>query len=393
MKSKSYSSKSLIIIFVLALSLGIILGFILFKSDKNKNYKNDMNLVYDTLKNSYIDKIDDKKINEAAIKGMVEYINKNHKDKYTNYFDEEDKNEFNEALMGQFYGTGTEIYKYKDEPVTILRVFENSPAEKAGLKPGDQYLKIDGKDVSKKSTDELSRLLKGKVQKKYELVVKRKKKELKFNITTDIVDIPSVESKVIKKEKTKIGYIYIGIFAANTDEQFNKKLKELEKENISKLIIDLRNNSGGDLDTVLKIASNFMNKDKVIVKIVNKDKKTNKYSLKDDDKKNDIVVLVNNKSASASEVLASALKDNSGAELVGETTYGKGSVQKVKMLSSGAMLKYTVETWETSKDVQINNKGIKPTIEVKLGNDYYKSYEEKDDNQLQKAIEILQEKK
>lgn len=393
MKNKNYTAKSLIIIFMSALILGLITGFILFKGEKNKVYKNDMNLVYDTLKGSYIDKIDDKKINEAAIKGMVEYINDKHKDKYTNYFDEEDKNEFNEALSGQFYGTGTEIYKYKDDPVTILRVFENSPAEKAGLKPGDQYIKIDGKDVTKKSSEELSKLIKGKQKKKYELIVKRKKEELKFNITTDIVDIPSVESKVLKKDKNKIGYIYIGIFAANTDEQFEKELKELEKEDISKLIIDLRNNSGGDLDTVINIASNFMNKDKVIVKIVDKDKKINKYSLKNSNKKYDIVVLTNKNSASASEVLASSLKDNSDATLVGETTYGKGSVQRIKILSTGAMLKYTVETWETSKDVQINNKGIKPNIKVELSKDYYKTFKEEDDNQLQKAIEVLLNKK
>lgn len=392
MKKKNYTSKSLIMISLLALCLGLVIGFLLFSGEKKKSYKNDMNLVYDTLKNSYIDKIDEDKINEAAIKGMIDYINDKHKDKYTNYYNEEDKNEFNEALSGQFYGTGTEIYKYKDNPVTILRVFENSPAEKAGLKAGDQYIKIDGKDVTKKSADDLSKLIKGKVQKKYELVVKRKKKELKFDITTDIVDIPSVESKVIKKDNTKIGYIYIGIFAANTDEQFSKKLEEMKKDDISKLIIDLRNDSGGDLDSVINIASNFMNKDKIIVKIVDKDKKTNKYSVKNSQDKYDIVVLTNKNSASASEVLASSLKDNCEAKLVGETTYGKGSVQKVKTLSTGAMLKYTVETWETSKDVQINNKGIKPTVEVKLDKKYYETFEEEDDNQLQKAIKILLDK-
>ena len=391
-ESNSYSLKTIILVFVLALILGILIGQMFFKTTNVSSKKNDMTTVYDTLKSQYIKKIDDKKLNEAAIKGMIDFIKKEYKDDYTLYYDEKDTTSFTELLTGKFYGTGAEIYKKEDNPVTISRVFKNSPAEKAGLKPGDQYIKINGEDVTDKKADEISKMIKGKVKKTYDLVIRRDGKELKFTITTDIVDIPSVESKVIKKDNQKIGYIYIGIFASNTDEQFLEELNKLNKDKITKLIIDLRYDSGGDLDSVINIASNFMSKDQVVVKIVDKDNTTDKLSVKDSKNNYDLAILVNGQSASGSEVLASALRDNSGAVLIGEKTYGKGSVQRTKSLASGSMIKYTVQTWETSKNEQINKKGVKPDIEVKFDENYFKTFKEEDDNQLQKALEVLADK-
>ena len=388
----SYSSKALLLIFILALALGLLLGFIFFRSSKTF-VNNDMNLTYNTLISEYIDKLDKEKMNEAAIKGMIDYINKEIKDEHTNYFSKKDTSDFTEVMTGNYYGTGAMIYKNKDDPVTISKVFKNSPAEKAGLKEGDQYIKINGEDVTKKSSEELSKMIKGKDKKTYNLIVKRNGEEKEFNITTDIVDIPSVESKVLKENKNKIGYIYISVFAANTDEQFFEELQKLNKENISKIIIDLRYDSGGDLETVVNIASNFLKKDDIIVKIVDKDKTNNRYSTRDNNKKYDLAILVNEQSASGSEVLAAALHDNCNATLIGETTYGKGSVQRTKSLSSGAMFKYTVQKWETSKGEQINKKGIKPDIELKLDKKYFKTYEQDDDNQLNKAIEVLTKEK
>ena len=388
----NYSSKALILIFVLALMLGLLLGFVLFKSTSKTFSNNDMNLTYDTLTTEYIDKIDEEKLNEAAIKGMMEYMKKDVKDEYTVYYDKKDTKDFTELLSGTFYGTGAEIYKTKEGPVAIARVFKDSPSEKAGLKPGDKYMKINGEDVSKKDPDQISKMIKGKDKKEFKIVVERDGKEKEFTVVTDKVNIPSVESKVLKKNGKKIGYIYVGIFAANTDEQFFEQLQKLDKENISKIIIDLRYDTGGDLDTVINIASNFLKKEDVIVKIVNKDKKENKYSTRDINKKYDLALLVNGQSASGSEVLASALEENLGAILIGETTFGKGSVQRTKSLKSGAMIKYTIQKWETSKGNQINKKGIKPNIELKLNKKYFKTYKEKDDNQLQKALEILAEK-
>ena len=388
----NYSIKALIIIFILAFALGILIGQIFTRSKNyNTNSKSDMNQVYDVLTTEYIDKVDNKKLEEAAIKGMIDFIKKEYKDDYTVYYNKKDTNSFTEILTGKFFGTGAEIYKNGKDPVTISRVFKNSPAEKAGLKPGDQYIKINGKDVTNKSSEEVSKMIKGKFKKTYDIVMKRKGKEIKFTITTDIVDIPSVESKVINKDNNKIGYIYIGIFAANTDEQFKEELKKISDKGIKKIIIDLRYDSGGDLESVINIASNFMDSKKVVVKIVDKNNIIDKYSNMNSAQKYDLAVLVNKFSASGSEVLAAALRDNSGATLVGENTYGKGSVQRTKVLSSGSMIKYTIQTWETSKGEQINKKGIKPDIEIKLDEEYFETFKEKDDNQLQKALEVLSE--
>ena len=161
----NYSSKALILIFILALVLGLLLGFIFFRSSAKTFSNNDMNLTYDTLVNEYIDKINEEELNEAAIKGMMDYMKKEVKDDYTVYYDKKDTTEFNELLMGTFYGTGAEIYKTKEGPVAIARVFKDSPSEKAGLKPGDKYMKINGEDVSKKDPEQISKMIKGKNKK------------------------------------------------------------------------------------------------------------------------------------------------------------------------------------------------------------------------------------
>lgn len=386
--NKYYSGKALVLISIMLFILGFLIGFVIFKTAP-KSKSDDMDEVYNTLTNEYIEKINKKKLKAAAIKGMIKFIKDEYKDNYTVYYNAKDTNDFNEILSGKFYGTGAEIYKYKDDPVTISRVFENSPAEKAGLKKGDQYIKINGEDVTNKKADEISKMIKGKKKKTYEVIIKRKDEEKTFNITTDIVDIPSVDSRIIKHKNEKIGYIYISIFAGNTDEQFYKKLQDFEKKGVKKLIIDLRYDSGGDLDSVINIASNFMNQKQVIVKTVTNNNVTKKYSIKNSKNKYKIAILINRDSASGSEVLASALNENCNATLIGETTFGKGSVQRTKILSDKTMIKYTIQKWETSKGKQINKKGIKPNIEEKLQDKYFKTFKQKDDNQLQKAIEVL----
>lgn len=396
LSKNKYNTIELILIFIMALVFGLLLGEIIFSNGKSTNSlieKTNTNIseiknVYDTLLEEYIDKVSEENLKESAINGMMSLL----EDQHSVYYNNEESEDFKNELNGYFYGMGAEVYQEQGGLVTIGEVYKDSPAEKAGLKKGDQYLKINGEDVTKLTTYEISKKIKGKAGNKIKLIVKRSDQEVEVNVTTAKVEIPSVYKEIITKENQKIGYLSVSIFASNTDEQFEEKLKELEKENIDKLIIDLRYNQGGQLETVINIASQFLNKKDPILKIVTKTKTETKYSVKNGNKNYKIVVLINEGSASGSEVLAATLNEQLGAELIGTTTYGKGTVQKTKNLPSGGVIKYTIETWKTSKGKDIDKKGIKPTTEIKQTENYYKTYKTEDDKQLQKAIEVILKK-
>lgn len=388
-----FNTLELILIFIMALVFGILIGEMVFSngsSSTSLTRKNNSNIeeitnVYNTLIEEYINEVNEEDLKEAAIEGMLNLLG----DNYSLYYDETESEEFKEELTGTFYGIGAEVYQEEGGLITVYNVFENSPAAKAGLEKGDEYLKINGEDVTNKNSSDLADMIKGKNGETITLTIRRGDEEKELKVTTAKVEIPSVSSEIINQNNTKIGYMAISIFAKNTDEQFSKHLETIEKEGINKLIIDLRSNNGGELETVINIASNFLNKDDVVVQTVLKDKTEKRYSIKNNTNKYDIVVLINGQSASGAEVLASALNENCNAELVGTTTYGKGTVQRTKTLSSGDMIKYTVETWKTSQGKEIEGVGIKPTIEVELSETYYKTLDQKDDNQLQTAIETI----
>lgn len=388
-----FNTLELILIFIMALVFGILIGEMVFSngsSSTSLTRKNNSNIeeitnVYNTLIEEYINEVNEEDLKEAAIEGMLNLLG----DNYSLYYDETESEEFKEELTGTFYGIGAEVYQEEGGLITVYNVFENSPAAKAGLEKGDEYLKINGEDVTNKTSSDVADMIKGKNGETITLNIRRGDEEKELKVTTAKVEIPSVSSEIINQNNTKIGYMAISIFAKNTDEQFSKHLETIEKEGINKLIIDLRSNNGGELETVINIASNFLNKDDVVVQTVLKDKTEKRYSIKNNTNKYDIVVLINGQSASGAEVLASALNENCNAELVGTTTYGKGTVQRTKTLSSGDMIKYTVETWKTSQGKEIEGVGIKPTIEVELSETYYKTLDQKDDNQLQTAIETI----
>lgn len=393
LEKNKFNTLELILIFIMALVFGILIGEMVFSngsSSTSLTRKNNSNIeeitnVYNTLIEEYINEVNEEDLKEAAIEGMLNLLG----DNYSLYYDETESEEFKEELTGTFYGIGAEVYQEEGGLITVYNVFENSPAAKAGLKKGDEYLKINGEDVTNKTSSDVADMIKGKNGETITLTIRRGDEEKELKVTTAKVEIPSVSSEIINQNNTKIGYMAISVFAKNTDEQFSKHLETIEKEGINKLIIDLRSNNGGELETVINIASNFLNKDDVVVQTVLKNKTEKRYSTKNNTNKYDIVVLINGQSASGAEVLASALNENCNAELVGTTTYGKGTVQRTKTLSSGDMIKYTVETWKTSQGKEIEGVGIKPTIEVELSETYYKTLDKKDDNQLQTAIETI----
>ena len=365
--------------------MGIFSGtFITTKSNNKTNSKEIREFIttYTTVTNNYYKKVNKKKLVEAAINGMFDYLG----DPHSIYMDEKETESFNQTMEGTYKGIGATIQQ-TDDGIKIVGIFKKSPAEKAGLKENDYIIKVNGKKTEGKTADETVRMIKKKD--KAVIVVKRGDEEKSFDITLEVIDIPSVEGKIIEKDGKKVGIITLSIFAKNTGTQFKNELDKLEKDGMEQLIIDVRGNTGGYLDQASDIISNFMDKSHVIYQVERKGKKTKYYSTGTTTKQYKIAVLVNGGSASASEILAAALKESYGAEVIGTTTYGKGTVQTTTKLEGGASIKYTIERWLTPKGNSINETGIAPTIEVELSDDYYENPKEENDNQLQRALEEI----
>lgn len=345
----------------------------------------ELTRVYNLIINRYYGEVDKKELTSAAIKGMMNYLS----DDYSMYFTEDEKNDFNERLNGVYTGLGVEITNDASNNAMIVTVFDNSSAKDANLKPGDIIAKINGEDVLGLGKEEVVKKIKGKNNYSFNMSVLRDNNLIDVKVVTKSITLSSVTSSVIEKDNEKIGYIYISIFALNTYDQFKEQLEELEKMKITSLIIDVRSNTGGHLTSVTSILDLFLNKTDVMYQIKSKDKIKKVYGTETSTRKYPIVVLTNELSASASEILASALKEAYGAKTVGIKTFGKGTMQNMLDLENGGMIKVTTEEWLTSKGNKINKEGVPVDYEVKLDEKYASNPSEETDNQLQKAIEVL----
>lgn len=345
----------------------------------------ELTRVYNLIINRYYGEVDKKELTSAAIKGMMNYLS----DDYSMYFTEDEKNDFNERLNGVYTGLGVEITNDASNNAMIVTVFDNSSAKEANLKPGDIIAKINGEDVLGLGKEEVVKKIKGKNNYSFNMSVLRDNNLIDVKVVTKSITLSSVTSSVIEKDNEKIGYIYISIFALNTYDQFKEQLEELEKMKITSLIIDVRSNTGGHLTSVTSILDLFLNKTDVMYQIKSKDKIKKVYGTETSTRKYPIVVLTNELSASASEILASALKEAYGAKTVGIKTFGKGTMQNMLDLENGGMIKVTTEEWLTSKGNKINKEGVPVDYEVKLDEKYASNPSEETDNQLQKAIEVL----
>ena len=337
---------------------------------------------YDTITKDYYKDVDSSKLIEGAINGMLNSLG----DQHTVYFNEDAKDDFDTQLQGKYYGIGAQIQYVEENKVQIVSIFDDSPAEKAGLKVGDIFVSIDGKSTDGMDATDIANELKSDKVTKSKLVMNRDGEEIEIDIVKDNITLLSVSSKMLDDN---IGYISVGLFGKLTNDQFNDAIKKLEKEDMKSLIIDLRGNTGGYLTTVTDMLETFVKKGKVLYKIENSDGVKEYKSSNDDIKKDDIVVLIDGVSASASEIMAASLRYNCDAKLVDTQTYGKGTVKKKKNLSNNSMIKYTIEKWLTPEGNNIDGEGIEPDYEVELDEDYANDPSDKNDNQLQKAIEIL----
>ena len=374
----------IIITMIVSLTFGYFLGQRINSttklSDEMKKFIKD----YNEIKENYYEDINDKEILKKALESVVNSLG----DPYSTVIDNSLSNSINTELKGQYSGFGIQIANTKDNRILIVSIIDDSPALEAGLKAGDIILKMDGESVEGKTTDEFTKLVKSSNKQTITLTLLRDNKEIDIAVTRKIVTLKSVSSKIFEQDGKKVGYIYISIFAANTDSQFKKELIDLEKKGINSLIIDVRDNTGGHLTSVENIISMFLDKKHVIYQIESKGKTTKTYSKNNDSKKYKVVMLVNENSASASEMLTAAMKEEYGSEVVGMKTFGKGTVQEVGNTSNTNLnYKITTKKWLTPKGNWINKKGIEPTIKVELSKEYIKNPSEETDNQLKTAIE------
>ncbi len=322
----------------------------------------------------------------GAIKGLAASYN----DPYTTFFDPSETKAFNDVVRGEFDGVGMEV-TLREGVITVVAPLKNTPAEKAGLKPGDKILKIDGKSTEGMSVEKGISLIKGKKGTTVELSVYRDKAKnpLTFKIVRDRIVSPVIETSV----KKGVYVITIYSFAENSPKLFQDAIQNFKASGNKKLIIDVRNNPGGYLDAAVSISSWFLPEGTPIVRESRKssDEKVFRsygYNIFPQDFK--AVVLINGGSASASEILAGALSEHGKATLVGEKTFGKGTVQQLISVTDDTSIKITIAKWLTPKGLSITHNGIMPQVEVKMTKE---DTDAKRDPQLEKAIEILNGKK
>lgn len=393
---KTFTTSEVILLVIMSLLIGLSASLLLSKTSvitKNQiiddAYLKEFVDNYEYIVNNYYEEVDKSKLIDKAIKGMTESLD----DPYSTYFNENESDNFSITLNGSYKGVGIQIGKEENGYMLITAVFKNSPAEEAGLKAGDEVISIDGKSVVELTTKEFSDLVKNGNNKQFSLKVLRDEKEIDITLKRSTVTLDSVASEMYEQNGKKIGYIYIGIFANNTCDQFKQKLDALEKEKIDYLIIDVRQNTGGHLTSVDGILDIFLNSKQVMYKFEQNKKVTSIYGTGKENKKYEIVLLGDNSSASASEVLIAGLKENLNSKLIGKQTYGKGTVQEMVNLSDGTQYKITVKKWLTPKGNWINDtKGIKPDIDVDLSDKYYETGEFQDDTQLQAAFDYIEGK-
>ena len=343
--------------------------------------------VLDKINKEYVDDIDQSKTIDAAINGVLQSL-----DPYSSYMSPEVFNEMQTETKGEFGGLGIEI-GMEAGVIKVITPIDGTPADKAGIKAGDYIVKINKEQVQGKSLMESVKLMRGIVGTSIELTVRRKgeKKALNFTVKREIIEVKSVVAKLIGTKK-EIGYIRLKSFNENSDEQLIKNIKNYEKkENLNGYIIDLRNNPGGLLTQAISITDFFLNEGEILSTKGRKVSETRRFFARTGDGINGkpIIVLINRGSASASEIFAGALKDHKRAIILGENTYGKGSVQSIVPLRNGGGIRLTISKYYLPSGQSISDVGVTPDIFVAESSDKNFKINTKTDNQLQYAINLL----
>lgn len=371
-----------------SLVMSFCTGYLVYRSSCGKvtsvngdEYLAELYKAYDEIKSNYYSSVDLGSLVDAGIKGMFSYLG----DPYTTYLDKDQTDNLTDSLKGTQHGIGVLINLSDEEKkIIISKVYDNTPAKEAGLVSGDEIVKVNDKLVSEsENLKDITALIKSSDE--VRLVIQRDGVDKEYTLKTADFYNPSVEENIIEGANgDKIGYLQISKFNETAYEQFNQKLNKIEATGINNLIIDLRGNTGGFLSAATKISELFLKKGEVIYSLNEQSGTKVTYDETEESRNYKVFVLVNESSASASEILAAALQDSYGAILVGTTTYGKGKVQKTNKMNDGTMYKYTSAKWLTPKGECIDGVGLKPDIEISNGNELLK------DLVLEKAIEEIQ---
>lgn len=340
--------------------------------------------VLEKINKEYVDEINQSESMDSAIDGLLQSL-----DPYSSYMPPELFNEMQTETSGEFGGLGIEV-SMESGVVKVISPIDDTPASRAGIKAGDYIVKINGIQVQGKSLSEAVDLMRGPVGSGIELTIRRigKKKALTYNIVREIIQIQSVKADLLEKN---IGYIRLTSFNENSGEQIKKEIEKLEKnKNVNSYILDLRNNPGGLLSQAIKISDFFLNNGEIVSTKSRKASENRKWFAKQGDLTNGktLIVLINYGSASASEIVAGALKDHKRAILLGESSFGKGSVQSIIPLKNDGAIRLTIAKYYLPSGKSISEIGVSPDIEIEEKTDDFR-IKTKTDNQLNYAVKLL----
>ena len=331
------------------------------------------------IESHYAENVDKNAIFDGALKGMVSTLG----DKHSTYLGGDLYKDFSAQMSGTYAGIGVYIAS-TDEGILIAGVMEGSPAEEAGRQRGDILVSIDGTSVEGYQLEDVSKNIRGPVDTSVDLVVRRDSEEQSFTVQRRQIHVPTVAGKMV--DGTDVGYIRVAVFSDGTADDFTKEFTKLREQGMNKLILDLRDNPGGIVEQAVGVASNFVPPNSTIVSYTEQDGKVDQYTAQGTDDPIPIVVLVNENSASASEIVAGAVQDMKLGPIVGVKTYGKGTVQGVFPVDSASAVKVTVAKYRTTNGREIDGVGIEPDVVVPL------TPSDPEDSQFEKALEIIQEK-
>ncbi|MDU3136475.1 MAG: S41 family peptidase [Anaerococcus prevotii] len=389
------------IILALVLTAGVgFTGYVVgLNRDSNATNKSedqahieDMHMLKSLIDKNFLFDYEEEDLYEGSLKGMFANLG----DPYTQYYSKDEFSKLMETLDGRYKGIGVLVQASKEGFIKVVQVFDGSPASEAGLKEGDYIIKVEGKEYSADQMEEAVAIMKGEEDTNVKITVRRMKEDGKNfeDIDMDVarrdVKVDTIDESLLGIRDKKIGYIHIKSFDDVTGEDFEDSYKKLKEAGMEGLVLDLRNNPGGSLDVCLDIADKFLDKGVIVT---TEDKNGEVITEESDEEKDDIpmTVLVNENSASASEILSGALKDRDRAKIIGKKTFGKGIVQKLFPLDDGSGAKITISEYHTPSGAKINKVGVEPDIEVENseeGLEISKDNLSKDD-QFKKALQVL----